>query len=846
MKNKLFKIKNIVSIASFIVAYLLLFITFFLTIRYSALNPLLYYFFFGFIFVLILLFGVVSYEGIIENRSKLKMSGIIVLSLISLILLFGVYYVLRVNSSINNVIVDPNQNTVIETSFVVYNTTEYETIEDLSGLKLGILSNSESVDRNAHVKTEIESQSLNINYIEYLSYNEMLLGLFSEEIDVAALPSDYYNQFSDYEGYKDYLDKTTIIESFTAEIESTSEQVDIDVTKEPFSLLIMGNDGGRTDSLILTTFNPLKLSVTMTSIPRDSYVPIACYPNQQKDKIGHAFSVSRDCAIETVENLFDINISYYVEVNFKGVVEIVDALDKVWITSPVEFVGQNSDQERGHYTVKVFKGGQFATGEMALAFARERYAMPGGDYQRQENQQAVIRSIIDRTLELRDINKALNVLDAAGNNVKTNMSLSQMMSIFNKLLTVIDKTGIEPGASLDIHGSRVMGYSSYTYNEALQLPLWISKPYEGSIKDLTNFMLANLKVDSVAPSETRVFFDAKQVLYREDYFIKTYNEKEVHEQLPDFMPTMANNNWTLETVKDWASKRGISIVLEEIRFGNSLYNANVIHNFIVGQNVKYGVKTSKFTSLTVKVIKHELDCSIDSNKVYEECKYKLPDWQDYGGNMTTISLAKAWFTELGVSPLIKYILILETDASYRKDKVGYIIKQDPVTWADIRSLSEITFTVMDPNYSIVIPDTSTWTESSARQWVKENLEYETNIEISYVPTTDSSLAGKVISTNPTKNTLIKYQNTVLKVSVYSEGYKLDSQVGKTQANVQSTLCNSVLLCKFVDVPRSLTDITQIVGNIASQDIVDVTKLKSEWLTTNVTFGVYIEPAPVTP
>jgi len=289
MKNKILNVKNIVPVISFILSYVLLFVALILTIRYSALNPVLYFFFFGLMFVMILLFGVVSYEGIYENKSKLKMIGVIALSIVSLILTFGVYYVTRVNSSINNVIVDPNQSTVIESSFVTYNTSKYESIKDLTGLKLGILSNSAENDRNSHVKAEIEKQSININYVEYLSYNEMLLGLFSKEIDVAALPSDYYNQFSDYEGYLDYLDKTTIVESFTTEVENTAELVDIDVTKEPFSVLIMGNDGGRTDSLILATYNPIKLSVTMTSIPRDSYVPIACYPNQQKDKIGHAF-----------------------------------------------------------------------------------------------------------------------------------------------------------------------------------------------------------------------------------------------------------------------------------------------------------------------------------------------------------------------------------------------------------------------------------------------------------------------------------------------------------------------------------------------------------------------------
>ena len=162
--------------------------------------------------------------------------------------------------------------------------------------------------------------------------------------------------------------------------------------RSPFSLLILGNDGGRTDSLILATYNPITLSVTMTSIPRDSFVPIACYPDNQKDKIGHAFSVSRDCALNTVEELFDIDINYFVEINFKGVVEIVDALDRIWLESPVEFVGQNSDDERGHYTVWVPKGGFWATGEMALTFARERYRMPGGDNQRQVNQQQIGRA----------------------------------------------------------------------------------------------------------------------------------------------------------------------------------------------------------------------------------------------------------------------------------------------------------------------------------------------------------------------------------------------------------------------------------------------------------------------
>ncbi|MDP3441361.1 MAG: LCP family protein, partial [Ignavibacteria bacterium] len=495
--KQILKPNNLANLVALIMTYVLFFITFFLSLRYIRLNLVLFLIAFGLIFIFILLFGIISLEGVIENNKKLRMIGLSVLTILSILLITVSVYVFRINSSINNIIVLPNQSSELSIAFVSYDSNEYQDSADMKEAKIGILSNSVESDRNSFVKEEIQSLGLNVSYIEFLSYNDLILSLFEKNIDIAALPNDYYNQFSDYEGYLEYLDKTKIVYEFKTTIENSNEQVDLDVTKEPFSILIMGNDGGRTDSLILATYNPLKLSVTMTSIPRDSYVPIACYPEQQKDKIGHAFSVSRDCAIQTVENLFDLDINYFVEVNFKGVVEIVDALDRIWIDSPVEFVGQNSDEERGHYTVKIFKGGQWVTGEQALAFARERYSMPGGDYQRQENQQQVIQAIIDRTLQLKDVNKAIDVLNAAGNNVKTNMSLNQMAEIFNVLINAINKTTLEASYMLDIMGSRVIGYSSYTYNEALQLPLWISKPYEGSIKDLKRLMLSNLEISDL-------------------------------------------------------------------------------------------------------------------------------------------------------------------------------------------------------------------------------------------------------------------------------------------------------------------------------------------------------------
>lgn len=834
---------RLLTVSAFLVTYLLFFTTFLMTIRYSGLHLVLYFTVFAILFFMILILSLISFEGTVVKNKKMHLIGNIGLVLVSFILMFGIYYVARINASINSVIVDTNQSTEINTAFVSYDSTQYSELKDINNVKLGILSNSENTDRNAHVKAEVTSQSLNVTFMEYLSYNDMMIGLFNKDIQIAALPADYYNQYGDTEGYTEFLDKTTIVYSFTSSQEATGETVDIDVAKEPFSILIMGNDGGRTDSLILATYNPIKLSVTMTSIPRDSYVPIACYPNQKKDKLGHAFAVSQDCAIKTVENLFDLDISYYLTVNFQGVVDIVDALDKIWLISPLQFVGQNSSEERGHYTVWIPEGGFFATGEQALAFARERHAMPGGDYQRQENQQQVIRSIIDRTLSLRDPNKAISVLEAAGENIKTNMTLNQMIQIFNVLMKAMNKTSLEPAYVLDMIGSRVMGYSSYTYNDDFQLPLWISVPYTGSIKDNRDLILSNLDNSANLPSTLLPQFNAQAIFYELDYFSFTYNEKEVHEVLPDFMPTMRNNGWTLADALVWGQSRGIKITYNEIRVGNPLYTEDVEHNYIVGQSVRYGIKTSTFNSLTLDIVKHELDCKVEANMVYDECKYLLPTFTG-----EKIVVAKKWATDNGLT--ITYTIIPETDTTkYDKTKYGLVIAQTPETEKDFRTITGITFTIMDV-YSVVIPNMSTYTEIQAKDWIKLNLFDENSYLITYVPTTDLLKVGLVASTLPASGVSMKVNN-ILNISVYALATAMPdfvtSPTTKTSV-VSSTFCTTTTtLCTFIDVTTA--DATK-VDTIASQSITAGSlKLNTEWATTNINFGVYKlapTPTPSTP
>lgn len=837
--SKFFLLKNIPFVVLFIAVYVTFFGLFFATLQYSRLSPILYFLGFIVVLFLILFLSLAMYDGVIESNSKIKWIGAAGLLILTLFFAVGDYVLLRVNSSINEVIVDPTQMTSFDVALVAYDSTSIKELKDISGKKLGILSNTDDYDRNSYVKSEIEDNSININYVEYLSYNDLLLALFNKEVDVAALPSDYYNQFEINDGYIAFLDKTSIIHQFTVEQENTNTASEIDVSTTPFTVLIMGNDGGRSDSIILATYNPVRLEVTMTSVPRDSYIPIACYPNQQKDKLGHAFAVSQECAMDTVENLFGVNIDYYVTVNFQGVVEIVDALGGIPINSPVEFIGQNSSDERGHYTVWIPQGYYWADGESALAFARERHAMPGGDYQRQENQQSVIEAIVNETLQLNDVNKALAVLDAAGSNIKTNMPLSQMIELFNGILKSMNRTGVTSNYILDIIGSRVMGYSSYTYNEPMQLPLWISVPYKGSIEDNRNLMLSNLNEPEELPSKIYAKFNAASVFYAPDYFALTYNEKEVHEVLPDFMPNMSYNDWTYEKVKEWASSRGISLTVDKIKEGNALYNAGLPMNYIVGQSVRYGVKTSSFSSLTLKVIKHNLDCTISDNMVYDECKYKLPDF--VGQTAKVVDVVK-WAQNNNVT--LKTITILENDPTYDKTKIGLVIKQTPTEAEDFRSITDLTITIMDSNYSVTIPTTTGWTQQVALDWVKANLLYETNYVINSVPTMDSTLIGKVSSTVPASGNTMKIANS-LTINVYVEGWTMGNYVGIAKSEVDA-ISSKFAAVNFTNV--NTTD-ASLVGKIASQDIASGTlKSITDWKLVSANFGVYVLQAatPTTP
>lgn len=226
--------------------------------------------------------------------------------------------------------------------------------------------------------------------------------------------------------------------------------------RDNISVLFLGVDDrseslrGRTDAMILATFNKDDHSIKMLSIPRDSRVEIV--GRDRMDKINHAHAFGGvDMTIDTVENLFDIPVDYFVKLNFDAFMEIVDELGGVEVEVPFSFSEMNSDDKKGAITIN--KGLQTLNGEEALAYVRMRKSDPRGDIGRGERQQQVIKAIIEKTTSMSSITRYDNLLDSIERHLAMNFTFQNIISLhsYGRSLNSIESLQLE-GKNSTING----------------------------------------------------------------------------------------------------------------------------------------------------------------------------------------------------------------------------------------------------------------------------------------------------------------------------------------------------------------------------------------------------------
>ena len=201
------------------------------------------------------------------------------------------------------------------------------------------------------------------------------------------------------------------------------------VSAKRATVMIMGvdtrqEDVGRSDTLMLATLDPENDKVSLFSIPRDTRVKI---PGYGYDKINAAYAFGgRKLTQSTVEELLDTKIDHYVIIDIQGFVKIIDALGGIDINVEKRMVYDDPYDDNGGLHINLYPGEQHMDGKTAMTYVR--YRDEEGDIGRIRRQQKFMKAVMDKVLSPSIIMKLPSIVSALHDSVKTDMSVSEMVS----------------------------------------------------------------------------------------------------------------------------------------------------------------------------------------------------------------------------------------------------------------------------------------------------------------------------------------------------------------------------------------------------------------------------------
>ena len=419
------------------------------------------------IFVIVIIFNVINIFLI--NLKKLKKTIKKVLSIFivvaTMILTFANFYMAKtVGVFLNN---SESKYKIENYSVIVLKDSNYNELRDIKDSELGYFSNSTSAE---DAKSAL-SEKIDVNFEKYESSDSLVYDLLDSTIEVIMI-EDSIKKIMDEE-IPDFESSTKIIYTFSIKIEVETTLKEVDVTKESFAIYISGIDTygeissvSRSDVNMVMIVNPNINQILLISIPRDYYVQLHGTTGT-KDKLTHAGIYGIDMSIQTIQDLLDIDINYYLKVNFTSLIDIVDALGGLDVYSEYSFVSYSG--------FKFKEGLNSVNGEQALDFARTRKAFVDGDRQRGKNQQAVIEAIIRKASDKSVITKYNSLLNAIDGKYQTNMSIKKITSLIKTQLQEMPNWVV---TSYSLTGTDAKDYT-YTYGQLL----YVMKPDENNLSE---------------------------------------------------------------------------------------------------------------------------------------------------------------------------------------------------------------------------------------------------------------------------------------------------------------------------------------------------------------------------
>lgn len=387
--------------------------------------------------------------------------------LVCTVLILGCYYLFETQSMLSAI---TNGNIKIDNmSVIVLKENLATNIDDAMNYMFGI---QEKIDRENEDKTiqlingELAAE---IATAEFQDFDLQVEALYRGEINAIILNEAYREIITDV--YQDFNQKTRILSDYQIRSKVDLETGQKKLDQDSFVVYISGIDcygpisaTSRSDVNIIATINPKTKQILLTTTPRDYYVVLPV-SNRQKDKLTHAGIYGIDVSIGTLEDLYDINIDYYVRVNFTSLVDTIDVLGDITVNSDFAFVAGSTRFNKGYNQLN---------GEAALAFSRERHAFASGDNQRGKNQIKVLTAIINKAVSPTIIMNYSGVMNSVSKSFETNMSSNEITSLV--------KMQMNDMASWNIVSSNVTGRgdSKTTYSYSSRA-LYVMIPDESTV-----------------------------------------------------------------------------------------------------------------------------------------------------------------------------------------------------------------------------------------------------------------------------------------------------------------------------------------------------------------------------
>lgn len=574
--------------------------------------------------VFIIIFLIISFVGYIflsiiflfSKKYKKYIINSVIISILSIgFIILSIY----INKTYN--IVDNMNKRMItySTSLVVMKDTEFKNDKDFV---VGMISDESNIEGNVLANKLIDKKKLDKIDIKYYDDNlEMLNDLYNGSIKGILISSNYALSYQGYENYVNIKTDTKVVYTYREKMKNQDIKLGSNKSlTEPFTILLLGVDSEvdgldqntvfNGDTMMLITFNPKTLNTTIFSIPRDTYVPISCN-NKRSNKINSSAIGGATCVINTIQDLIGIDIDYYVKINFKGVVDLVEALKGIEVDVPVDFCEQDSNRMYEN-EICLSKGLQTLNGEQALALSRHRHSLPLGDFQRVQHQQLVVEAMAKKVKTIRSVNMFYDVLNAVSKNIETNVSTDEMLNLYN----VGKKMMFENGASLNIEKTYLTGYDLTMLIPGLG-NVYTFQYYPESLNEIIKAMKVNLGLEE--PELVKTFNFSVNYEFEVPVIGKQYYSIKRNEALPNFIGSNINY------LNTWASSRNISVNVNYITEGMSGYDESK-NGIIVSQNIEKGTLVSSISSITVGVVKvNEVTTPTIKDDVSEESNGSVDD-----------------------------------------------------------------------------------------------------------------------------------------------------------------------------------------------------------------------------